>query len=397
MDALCRVSPLTQRDRLRLYACCFLVLVFDGIDVAVVPFLAPWMKSDSGFDNSLLTQVFLATTVGFALGGICIGHLADRYGRRPALIGSVAIFAVGSLLSPLSSAPDQFAALRLLVGVGLGGALPVCIAWCTSAYSGCNRILLTTLTYCGFTLGMALGAALAKPLLGLMTWAQVIAVLGGAPLLAIPLMMAWLPKHSPIMQGFENACVTPTLQRQTYTLRLWLAFCLSLMTFYLISYWLPVINTGLGLSPSLVILLPVGGTLGAVVFALLMQYYAAHNVLFAGYLAGALVTASAWLILPHGVHLPWFIFLTGFFIAGCQNGLNIHAALAYPEHARTRFTGIVMSGGRVGAIAGVGVGGLMLDSALPVELWISVLSGGLLIVGICLKTVVVGQEIEGGA
>lgn len=382
-------------SRWRLYTCCFVVLLFDGIDVAVVPFLAPWMKAEGMFDNGLLTQVFLATTIGFAVGGVCIGHLADKCGRRPALLWSVTIFAGGSLLAPLVQTPVQLSCLRFLVGIGLGGALPVCIAWCTSAHRGHNRILFTTLTYCGFTVGMATGAALAKPLLGLLSWSQVIAVLGGFPLLLIPVLIAWLPKQPSVTVRVSSERVALPGDRQLHTVRLWLAFCMSLMAFYLISYWLPMINVGLGLSSSLVILLPVGGTLGAVTFAVLMQRYAPHDVLFKGYLAGAFVTASAWFILPHGSLVPGFIFLAGFFIAGCQNGLNIHAALSFPEHTRTRSTGVAMSGGRIGSIIGVGLGGLMMDSAVPVELWLSALCVSLLLVSICLKNVVALQDIKG--
>ncbi len=55
------------------------------------------------------------------VGALLFGLLADRFGRRPALMGSILLYAVVELLSAFSPSLGIFLTLRAIFGIGMGG------------------------------------------------------------------------------------------------------------------------------------------------------------------------------------------------------------------------------------------------------------------------------------
>src|SRR3990170_6121711 len=74
-------------------------LVFDGFDIQAVGFVAPALLDEWNITRGQLAPVLAAAMVGMALGAILIGPVGDRFGRRSALILSMSVVAIGSLLS----------------------------------------------------------------------------------------------------------------------------------------------------------------------------------------------------------------------------------------------------------------------------------------------------------
>lgn len=88
-----------SRWQKRLIALCFIVVALDGMDIALMGFIAPTLKAGWGVTNHQLGVVISAALVGLALGAMLAGPLADRYGRRMMIILSV--FSSGYGRSPL--------------------------------------------------------------------------------------------------------------------------------------------------------------------------------------------------------------------------------------------------------------------------------------------------------
>lgn len=97
----------------------------DAMDVGLISFILAALIDEWGLgrlEQSLLASVgFIGMAIGASLGGL----LADRLGRRQVFALTLLVYGVATGLSALSTALVMLIALRFIVGLGLGGELPV--------------------------------------------------------------------------------------------------------------------------------------------------------------------------------------------------------------------------------------------------------------------------------
>src|SRR6185437_420487 len=114
--------------------------MFDGYDTQGIAYVAPVMAKDLGFSPALLGPIFSSGLLGLTLGAFFFGVLADKIGRKQAIIWPMAIFGVFSLATPLGHDVTSLVILRFLAGFGLGGTLPNVTAYVLE-YSPHRRLL----------------------------------------------------------------------------------------------------------------------------------------------------------------------------------------------------------------------------------------------------------------
>lgn len=160
--------------------------------------------------NSLhLTPLWLgllggASLAGLFLGSLLLGPLADRFGRRPLLLPTMAIFTAISILQFFVTTPVELLILRLLLGLTLGVDYVVC---CTvvaefSPARTRGRLLsfLVFMWYLGYTTAFIFGTYLASTLTD--AW-RVILLSGAAPSALVFLARLRIPESPPwlVRQG----------------------------------------------------------------------------------------------------------------------------------------------------------------------------------------------------
>src|SRR5438128_2065024 len=182
LEALIDSSPLS-RFQVVTMALCSIVAMLDGFDTQAIAFVAPEIASAWHLDPSLFGPVFGAGLLGGLIGAMIFGSLGDRLGRKPNLMAAMLIFSIGSLLTPFATSIGQLVAIRLVTGLGLGGALP-CFISLTSEYSPRRiRSTLVSLMFCGFPLGAVVGGMVSTQLIPNFGWTSVFIVGGALPLL----------------------------------------------------------------------------------------------------------------------------------------------------------------------------------------------------------------------
>ena len=83
------------------------------------------------------TQLTISSyLVGFAVGQIFYGPLADRHGRKPVLIGAMALYCAASLVCALSTSIEMLIAARALQALGGAGGIVLARAIMRDLYSG---------------------------------------------------------------------------------------------------------------------------------------------------------------------------------------------------------------------------------------------------------------------
>lgn len=154
-----------SRLQKRLLVLCFLIVAIDGFDTASIGFIAPAVRAEWHLSALALAPLFGAGLFGLMAGALLFGPLADRYGRKPVLLGSVGFFGLACLLSSFADDLTTLLVLRFLTGLGLGGAMPTTVTLTSEYCPQRRRAGLVTLMFCGFTIGSALGGLVAARLL----------------------------------------------------------------------------------------------------------------------------------------------------------------------------------------------------------------------------------------
>ena len=95
---------------------------FDAIAIAtVLPVLVPMWKLTGPEIGFMISAGY----VGQLVGALLFGWIGERFGRMPAMIGSIAVFAVMSLVCAFAWDYNSLLWFRTLQGIGLGGEVPV--------------------------------------------------------------------------------------------------------------------------------------------------------------------------------------------------------------------------------------------------------------------------------
>jgi len=129
---------------------------------------------------SQVLSAFGVFAVGYLmrpLGGIVVGHIGDRFGRRAALSFSVSAMAVPTFLVGVLpsyhtlglAAPIILTALRMLQGLSVGGECPTSMVFLYETAAPGRRGLGAATAFCGNCAGILLGSATGALIAALMT------------------------------------------------------------------------------------------------------------------------------------------------------------------------------------------------------------------------------------
>jgi MFS transporter, AAHS family, 4-hydroxybenzoate transporter len=126
---------------------------------------------------------------------------------------------------------------------------------------------------------------------------------------------------------------------------------------------MPIITNGAGVSVSeavlITVMFQVGGTVGALALGRLIDWLSAHGVLGASFFGAALLIAAMGIAGDSFAVLAMLSFGAGFCVVGSQIGANALASTFYPAAAHATGVGWALGIGRLGAIAGPLLGGLI--------------------------------------
>ena len=173
---------------------CFLVVLVDGFDAASVGFIAPALVAEFKIARSQLGPLFGAGLFGLTLGAFAFGPLADKIGRKYALVLATAFFRVASLLSATAQSLDALTIWRFVTGLGLGGATPIAITLTNEYCPERNRFALVLTMLCGATLGGVFGGLSTAALVADFGWQGVLVLGGLLPLVFAAALVLFAPE-----------------------------------------------------------------------------------------------------------------------------------------------------------------------------------------------------------
>lgn len=384
----------------------WLITVFDGFDMMMISFTAPYMRDEMGLDKLMLGNVFSIGLLGMMVGGFLFAYIGDRIGRRRTIVCAAYAFGILTTATALAQSYHALLVLRFLDGMAIGGMLP--LAWALNIEYVPNRMRSTVVTI--IMVGYSLGTALAGPVTVWLApdygWESVFIFGGVGTLICATLLLFGLPESIRFLasKGLRPDIIASTLNRIDPSLRatiqdrfilsdeqqdrsnftagklfigdlkwltplLWMAYIASTLAIYFKANWGPIVLEDLQFSRSTAAYVSsFGGVAGAALGLALMRFTDRHGpfaVAVYPLIAFPMLLFIGLAPLPPDIFLVLSIISTSF-VGGAHFGILSIAGVFYPSAIRANGAGWATSIAKVGGICGPLIGGYVLASGLPI-------------------------------
>jgi len=365
-----------------------LLNALDGFDVLSSAFAAPGISAEWGIPRSELGIVLSAELIGMGFGSVILGGVADKAGRKPAMLICLLIMAVGMWMAHAAAGVTELTVWRFITGLGIGGMLAATNAVVAETTSRSSRSLAMALYVIGYPLGGVIGGFAAQSwLLVDYDWRAVFLFGAITTAVMIPLVILLVPetpafhaarrgpnaleKINRSLRALQQKAIDalpeiategpkpkvtdilskPGLRKVTWLLAF--GYMFHTLTFYYILKFAVQIVSDDGFTQaeaaSTLTYANIGGALGGALFGFLMKKWDIKGPTIVVLLLG--VGAVAWFGMGHDTLAAWRLagFMSMFFLNAAIVGYYAAFARGFPAYARATGTGFVLGIGRAGA------------------------------------------------
>ena len=192
----------------------------DAFDAMLYALVLALLMRELGMSKTTAGLLGTLTLLASGLGGVLFGFVADRIGRKRALMASILTYSVCSFASGLATSVAMLAAARFVLGLGMGGewntgATLVAESWPTEF-----RAKAISLVQSSWAIGFAAAALVAGPVAKYFGWRAVFFV-GILP----ALLTLWIRRGVPeselwqerkLMDGFSDGATHTSTEATSY-------------------------------------------------------------------------------------------------------------------------------------------------------------------------------------
>jgi putative MFS transporter len=380
---------------------------FDALAIAtVLPVLVPLWKLTPPQIGLLISAGFL----GQLAGALLFGWIAERFGRMTAMIWSIALFAVMSLVCAAAWSYESLLVFRTIQGVGLGGEVPVAAVFISELAKATGRGRFVLLYELVFPIGLVGASLIGLWLVPWLGW-QSMFVIGALPALLalvlrrlLPESPRWLaargrlpeadaaltlieeetrkatgrplplPPPQPVASAPTKAASLSDLFGPFYlrrTLVVWVIWFSAYFVNYGLTIWLPTIyrtvfKLPLDVSLRYGLITQAVGLLGTLVCALTIDRIGRRPWFALAFACGALALCTLMLYpTPTPEQVLTCVTIAYFFISTINIGVYLYTPELYPTRVRALGVGTATAWLRLASIIGPTVVGLMIGAGLP--------------------------------
>ena len=415
-----------------------LITLFDGYDTFNPAYVIHYVMQPWGLAPGQAGLLVSSGLVGFLFGAIGHGMVADRYGRRNTLLAGLWIVNVLTLLTALfATSFASFCGLRFLTGLGLGVLLPLGTTYINEL---APQRISNSFSLWGVTLGWSLGGVFAGLVGVFLTPAYGWQILYFAGTLSIPLTLvvhAVLPESPKFLAAHGRldelralmrrlrpdrsavyasaafrsadseaprntiaALLAPRYRRVSLTI--WITAFLTLFAIFGLVGWIPTVMiqrgetfaSGFGFGALMQALSFIGGLTLATLAD--RGIAATPRLLCAWWIVGGVAVGSLVFVNGHAFNVA-MVAVAGFCVIGAQHVLNNFTANSYETGFRASGVGMELGVGRVGAILGPFVTGLLQQATGGPEAVFWAIGGAAIVAALVIGSLSMqGKAIEAG-
>ncbi|GHH34786.1 MFS transporter [Lentzea cavernae] len=321
----------------------FVAYMFDALEILLLSFALPVIRADLGLTTTQGGLLATATLLGIGVSSVTVGWLADNYGRKRALMLSLAVFGLFTALILVVPSFTLFVVLRFLAGMGLGGVWGVASAYVIETWPAAQRGRAVAFVLSSFPIGGVVAALMSGALLP--NW-RLLFFLGGVGVV-IPLVIVgvffresaeWARQKTTPVKVSE--IFAPELRRRTVLGAVVAGF--AMFGAWGASTWLPTYlqaDKGVPAATVAVFLtvLNLGMFFGYNVFGLIADRIGHKNALVLS-LAGVALTLPLYVVAADRTALLWLGPLFAFF-AAYAGIFGVYLGELFPTRVRTTGAG----------------------------------------------------------
>jgi SHS family lactate transporter-like MFS transporter len=201
LNALGQLRGLTG-PQWRAFAAAYLGWTLDAFDYFLLVLLARAIAADFGTGLKEMSYAIGLTLAMRPVGALIFGLIADRFGRRPALMGSILLYAAAELATGFAPTLAVLFVMRAIFGIGMGGEWGVGASLAMESVPARSRGLLSGILQQGYPAGYLLAALVAGHVFPHVGWRGTF-ILGSLPAVLVLYVRigvrespAWLEERS---------------------------------------------------------------------------------------------------------------------------------------------------------------------------------------------------------
>ncbi|MGA4500635.1 MFS transporter [Bacillus bombysepticus] len=374
--------------------------LFDAMDVGMLSFVMVALQKDWGLSTQEMGWIGSINSIGMAVGALIFGILSDKIGRKSVFIITLLLFSIGSGLTALTTTLAMFLVLRFLIGMGLGGELPVASTLVSESVEARERGKIVVLLESFWAGGWLIAALISYFVIPKYGW-EVAMVLSAVPAL-YALYLRWNLPDSPRFQKvekrpsvIENIKSVWSGEYRKATIMLWILWFCVVFSYYGMFLWLPsvMVLKGFSLIKSFqyVLIMTLAQLPGYFTAAWFIERLGRKFVLVT-YLIGTACSAYLFGVADSLTVLIVAGMLLSFFNLGAWGALYAYTPEQYPTVIRGTGAGMAAAFGRIGGILGPLLVGYLVASEASLSLIFTIFCGSILI-GV-FAVIILGQETK---
>jgi putative MFS transporter len=361
--------------------------MFDAMDTGLIAFILTSMAEEWNMSASEKGWVVSIGFLGMAIGAVFSGGLADRIGRRTVFAMTLVIYSIATALCAFAPNLTWLLIFRFIVGLGLGGQLPVAVTLVSEYIPAHVRGRFIVLLESFWGLGWLVAALVSYFVIPSYGW-HIAFLIGGLPALYVFMILKKVPESVPylinrgrveeahaLVQKLERQCgvevidyieVKPVAEKQNIsfrqlwsgpfarrTLMLWLIWFGIVYSYYGIFTWLPslLVKQGYSIVQSFeyVLIMILAQLPGYVAAAWLVEKWGRKPTLAS--FIGMCAIAAYFFGQANTVNMIMFWgCLLSFFNLGAWGVLYTYTPEQYPTNIRAFGSGWASAVGRMGGI-----------------------------------------------
>jgi len=394
------VGKVKEISKRKLLSIAGLGWLFDAMDVGMLSFVMVALQKDWGLSTQEMGWIGSINSIGMAVGALIFGILSDKIGRKSVFIITLLLFSIGSGLTALTTTLAMFLVLRFLIGMGLGGELPVASTLVSESVEAHERGKIVVLLESFWAGGWLIAALISYFVIPKYGW-EVAMILSAIPAL-YALYLRWNLPDSPRFQKvekrpsvIENIKSVWSGEYRKATIMLWILWFSVVFSYYGMFLWLPsvMVLKGFSLIKSFqyVLIMTLAQLPGYFTAAWFIERLGRKFVLVT-YLIGTACSAYLFGVAESLTVLIVAGMLLSFFNLGAWGALYAYTPEQYPTVIRGTGAGMAAAFGRIGGILGPLLVGYLVASQASLSLIFTIFCGSILI-GV-FAVIILGQETK---